>query len=269
LIIFLKLGGSLITDKNTPHTPRLEIIRRLGKEIVSARQSNPDLNLVLGHGSGSFGHVPAKIYHTYEGVHSPDQWQGFVEVWRQARDLNQIMLDELTHCGLPVMAFPPSAFILAKDRAPEVLEAAPLSAALQAGLIPLVAGDVIFDTLQGGTIFSTEEVFLSLAEKIHPQRVLICGIEEGVWADYPDNSRLVETISPDDFESLEGKTRESASIDVTGGMRSKVDVLVRMVKKLPRGEAVIFSGAKPGSLFHVLTGGRQGTVIANSKEVVE
>jgi isopentenyl phosphate kinase len=28
-LYFLKLGGSLITDKDQPHTPRLDVIRRL------------------------------------------------------------------------------------------------------------------------------------------------------------------------------------------------------------------------------------------------
>ena len=32
-LVFLKLGGSLITDKNTPRTARIEVIQRIGKEI--------------------------------------------------------------------------------------------------------------------------------------------------------------------------------------------------------------------------------------------
>jgi isopentenyl phosphate kinase len=56
-MVFLKLGGSLITVKSQPHTPRLEALERLGQEIAQARLHNPNLQILLGHGSGSFGHV--------------------------------------------------------------------------------------------------------------------------------------------------------------------------------------------------------------------
>jgi len=37
-LILIKLGGSLITDKTKPFTPRLDVIKRLAKEIHEARQ---------------------------------------------------------------------------------------------------------------------------------------------------------------------------------------------------------------------------------------
>jgi len=81
---FLKLGGSLITEKDRPHTARLQVIRRLASEIARARRDDPALRLVLGHGSGSFGHVPAQKYGTRGGVRTPEEWGGFVQVWREA-----------------------------------------------------------------------------------------------------------------------------------------------------------------------------------------
>ena len=62
--IFLKLGGSLITDKRSAETPRPDVIRQLAAEIADARRRNPDLRLVIGHGSGSFGHVFGHRYGT-------------------------------------------------------------------------------------------------------------------------------------------------------------------------------------------------------------
>jgi isopentenyl phosphate kinase len=52
---FLKLGGSLITDKTHPYTARPEMLDALVGEIVKAFRDNADLHLVLVHGSGSFG----------------------------------------------------------------------------------------------------------------------------------------------------------------------------------------------------------------------
>ena len=64
MVRFLKLGGSLITDKRQPETPRMDVIERLAQEIAAARAANPSLQLVLGHGSGSFGHIYARQYGT-------------------------------------------------------------------------------------------------------------------------------------------------------------------------------------------------------------
>jgi isopentenyl phosphate kinase len=52
---FLKLGGSLITDKNEAHTHRPDVLARLGREIAAALEQDPSIKVVLGHGSGSFG----------------------------------------------------------------------------------------------------------------------------------------------------------------------------------------------------------------------
>ena len=56
--IFLKLGGSLITDKDKPYTARTQVIADIAKEIVAARKTDPDMELLIGHGSGSFGILP-------------------------------------------------------------------------------------------------------------------------------------------------------------------------------------------------------------------
>ena len=52
MLIFLKLGGSLITNKNIPFSARKDTLRRLAAEISEALDTNPELKLLIGHGSG-------------------------------------------------------------------------------------------------------------------------------------------------------------------------------------------------------------------------
>jgi len=89
-LIFLKLGGSLITDKTKPHTVHGKLISQLGHEILVAQEQDPNMQLILGHGSGSFGHVPAKKYGTRIGVSTSEEWQGFWEVWKDAHGLQAL-----------------------------------------------------------------------------------------------------------------------------------------------------------------------------------
>jgi isopentenyl phosphate kinase len=180
-LFFLKLGGSLITDKTHPHTPRLEVLARLAGEIAAARQANPAMKLLIGHGSGSFGHVPASIYGTRQGVHTSEEWQGFIEVWKEAAALNHIVVEALFSVGLPAIALPASAGVVTSDGQVSAWNLAPLFSALQAGLLPVIYGDVIFDQRRGGTILSTEDLFEYLAPQLHPQRLLLAGLSGKIF----------------------------------------------------------------------------------------
>src|SRR3990172_434782 len=106
-LIFLKLGGSLITDKDSPYTPRLDKLADLAGQIAAVFAETPGLRLVLGHGSGSFGHTAASKYGTREGIspsHQPlpapdgagsgkgGDWRGFAEVPFQASKLNPFVM---------------------------------------------------------------------------------------------------------------------------------------------------------------------------------
>lgn len=262
MISFLKLGGSLITDKDNPHTAKMVTIHRLAAEIREAQKALPGHQFIIGHGSGSFGHVPASRYGTRNGVHTPAEWEGFVEVWRQARELNQIILEAFGRAGILAIAFPPSAFIMSTGGTPISVHADPIITALQAGLTPVVGGDVIFDSITGGTIFSTEDVFMALAPRIPPDRVLLCGKDEGVFADYPECSRILPIVTPTAYHRLNSGIDNSESTDVTGGMREKVELMLQLVDQYPKTQVMIFSGQEPGYLYEVMTGTIRGTVIA-------
>ena len=260
-LVFLKLGGSLITVKDQPHTPRLEVLGRLAQEIAEARAQNQGLQILLGHGSGSFGHVPANAYNTRKGVKSAEEWDGFIEVWRQAAELNHLVLQALEVVDLPAIAFPPSAMVTAREGKADTWNLVPLHAALKKGLLPVIYGDVIFDAVLGGTILSTEHLFSYLAYRIKPTQLLFAGLQPGVWADFPDNTKLLSEITPMSFPQIEAGLKGSAATDVTGGMADKVRQIVALVDDMPGLRAMIFSGENPGNLRRSLLGEELGTVI--------
>jgi isopentenyl phosphate kinase len=114
-MIFLKLGGSLITDKTGVEVVRSNVLARLAAEIARARAAKPDLQLLLGHGSGSFGHVAAAKYGTRSGVQSAEQWHGFAEVSSAASRLSKIVTDALLAVDVPAISFQPSASAVCED----------------------------------------------------------------------------------------------------------------------------------------------------------
>ena len=64
MLVFLKLGGSLITDKNKPNTAQALVLARIAGEISATLKNNKGIKLLIGHGSGSFGHVAGEKYGT-------------------------------------------------------------------------------------------------------------------------------------------------------------------------------------------------------------
>lgn len=261
MLTFVKLGGSLITDKNQVSTARQMVITRLAQELKQALASDPDLQIILGHGSGSFGHPPAKKYQTRKGVHTAEEWHGFLEVRRQADALHRIVMDELGKVGLEVISFPPSAVAVTRHHTEIQWELASLKNALAQALIPVVFGDVVFDEEIGGTILSTEEILAYLCRHLPIERVLMAGIEEGVWKSADQPADIYPELTPELFKADFSEIRNSNATDVTGGMRSKVDILFSILENHPSMQISIFSGVKPNNLLNALQGEKTGTIL--------
>lgn len=261
-LVFLKLGGSLITDKNIPRQARLDVLDRLVAEIARALRDQPDLKLLLGHGSGSFGHIPAKKNKTREGIVSAEQWVGFTEVWHEARALNTIVMESLRSNRIPAVAFPPCAQVSTESHKIIQWDTSQISASIANGIVPVVFGDVVFDKVIGGTILSTEEQFEHLAEIYKPATILLAGIEAGVWKDYPVRNELITLITPRNLSENDPFLASSDSPDVTGGMRSKIHSMMNLIVSRRCQEVLVFSGNSDGNVYQALMGERLGTRLA-------
>lgn len=264
-LVFLKLGGSLITDKTQPMMPRLDIIHDLVDEIAAALNASPGLHLLIGHGSGSFGHEVADRHQTQAGGEGTAYWQGFSEVWQAARALNQLVVQALSHAGLPVVVFPPSSGIITQNRRVIAWDIQPIKLALSHGLIPVLYGDVVFDAELGGTILSTEDLFQDLTRSFCPEKILIAGLDQGVYYHPQQPEEIIPLITPQNLASIRPALSPSQTVDVTGGMLSKVEAMVALVKENPALQVNIFSGASTGNVYKALIDPQTqvGTLIAH------
>ncbi len=261
-LCFLKLGGSLITDKSREQTVLPEVLARLADE-VAALATRPDLRLVVGHGSGSFGHTEAKKYGTRQGVHTPAQWRNFANVAHVAAKLNRHVLDALRAAGIPAINAQPSASVVCRDGVIVEMAVAPIQNALDHGLVPLVYGDVAVDEVRGGTIISTEDEFRYLATHLRPapSEIFLAGIERGVLTRWPDGD-VIPLINSANVESIRSVLRGSHAADVTGGMESKVLEMLAQAQAMPGLSIRIFSGVEAGAVKRALLGeGVVGTVV--------
>lgn len=252
---FIKLGGSVITDKSGREAADLPLISRLAGEIARARSANPALRLIIGHGSGSFGHHYAAKYGVHRGLAADADWMGFVLTAGAALRLNRIVVDALLNAGVPALQIQPSAALQSAAGQIAAWDTTAVATALEHGLFPVVHGDVAFDTVQGSAIISTEQFLahLALATSLRPARIILVG-EDAVYTADPRVDMMAERIplitAANIDEVLHGAAGSHA-VDVTGGMRSKLDLMWRLVQAVP-GLQVHLIGSRPGLLAAAL-----------------
>lgn len=231
-LILIKLGGSLITDKNKAFTAKEDVILRLSKEI---KKSLKDINgdLIVGHGSGSFGHTVASKYKTQEGIINSNSIVGFPLVADAARKINTIVMNSLLKEGIKAVSFSPFSFIYTKNEKDINSFIFPIKKSLEVGLVPVIYGDVIMDKERGFCIYSGEKTLNLLAEKLKKSytkiKVIYCGETDGV---YDEKGTTIKEITLKNFSLISKALKGSSGVDVTGGMLHKVKEALEIAKEL-------------------------------------
>jgi isopentenyl phosphate kinase len=263
-VVFLKLGGSLITDKRGEEQARADVIAQAAAAIAAARRQRPDLQLVIGHGSGSFGHVYGKRYGTRAGATTPADWFGFAATGDAAARLNRIVVAALLEAGIPAWSIQPGVALRCVDGRVAAGPEDTVAEALARGVTPVVYGDVALDSVRGCTIASTEEIFERLAHHLQPARIVLAGEVDGIFTADPfvdAAATRIDRITPADYGAIAAGLGGSHGVDVTGGMRAKVEQALAMVRSHPALTVVVCSGLASASLVAAICGEPAGTRI--------
>jgi len=250
----LKLGGSVVTDKDEKETVDMDNLAAVSRAIGAAYGANAGTDrdpgargLVVVHGGGSFGHHHAANY----GVSRTDGTSN-VEAIRTIHDamgrLNKAVLDFLGDAGVDAVPVRPYS-AADRDSAGELdLYTGQMQGMLDEGFVPVLHGDVVTHAGKGATILSGDELVTEIAAELYADRVGVCSTVPGVLDD--EDEVIPEISSMDDVRQYLG---ESESTDVTGGMAAKVEALLGL-----DAPASVFG---PDDLQAFLAGERVGTTI--------
>ncbi len=253
-LVFVKLGGSLITDKRAVATPRAAVIERLAREIASA---HGEANLILGHGSGSFGHVAAARHGLGKGLRydgDSSDLAGVSVTQDAAARLHRQVIDALIQAGAAPFSVVPSSTFLADGGRLVRGFLDPLTTALAEGLLPVVYGDVVADRSRGVSICSTEAAVDYLVRRLlrrgfRVRRLLWAGETGGI---YDGDGRVLPRVDAGNYAQVRRWIGAPAGTDVTGGMLLRLETARSLAR---RGiESWIFDGRSPGALEAGLRG---------------
>ena len=206
-MILIKLGGSVITEKKKPLTPRKNAIEKIGRAISKITEP-----AIIVHGGGSFGHFWSVKYdmHTKEAKCKP---KGVAIVKNSMVALNNIVLDGLLKGGTAPYCAPPFGITRAGKLLPQ--GAKEIAEIARHELVPVTYGDAMWHSKGKSFILSGDRIMTMLALALKPKMCIFTTNVDGLFEN-PINGKLIRNASKGSAKIL------AVEADVTGGMMRKV-----------------------------------------------
>ena len=256
MIAILKLGGSILSDKNIPYSIKWDNLERIAMEIKNAldyyKSQDRDIKLIIVHGGGSFGHPVAKKYLKVENNKKVfiNMEKGFWDIQKAMRRFNNIVIDTLQSYDIPAVSIQPSSFVVFGDNL--IFNTSAIKEMLKRNLVPTIHGDITVDDKNGYKIISGDDIVPYLANELKADLILYATDVDGVLI----NNKPIKRIDKDNIDEILGYLSGSNSIDVTGGMRYKIE----MIRK-NKCKGFVFNGNKAKNIYKALLGEVEGTEI--------
>ena len=262
-MIILKIGGSILTNKDAVSEVDTKSLKRIASEIKSSLD-NSFKELIIVHGAGSFGHPPAKKYkigERFDESEYPQKRIGFCETQNAVKKLNMYICEAFIDEGLPVVAIPASSFMRATNKRITEGNLDSFKRYLDKGFIPVIYGDVVLDEELEICVISGDQLIQYLAKNLNPDMVVLGTDVDGVYNKNPkthDDAIFFDKFSSlDDLDTFEGTT----NVDVTGGMVGKIKELLYLADLGI--ESKIINAEVEDNVFKVLENEKvKGTVIS-------
>ena len=255
-ITIIKLGGSFLTDKNTPNSVRKQAIKSSIQQIIQVTATQKKKTIIV-HGGGSFGHPMALKYQIHQGLENktPNQDLGLALTHHKMEELNKIILDEFLLHHFPAMSLPPACMFHHNSEGLMFNGKPQIDSLLDLGVTPILYGDVLLHSPPNFSILSGDRIILELCKALGASRiahVIFVFDEDGLYVPDPDDAErtiLKPTLTHSQLENLE-ISQKDPKIDVTGGIRGKLQEVSKIVSlDIP---VQFLNGTTPQNLFKAL-----------------
>jgi len=257
-VIVLKLGGSLLTDKSTPYKLKEDIIKAVAVEIKDCIDLGLIKSLVIVHGVGSFGHPPVLKYNLHKGFRNKDQLISMSKTQQIVNKFRETIATTFMEEGVPINLMHASSMIVGDKMVINDYNFNSLRGFLSLGMVPLIGGDMMFDTSMGFSVCSGDQLAVVLSRVLHAKQLLFATDVSGVFDKDPkseEQAQMLREININEIEQLFSNQNETAKTDASGKMRGKLRSLASIKDLIQEGlEVAIFSMNKKGVLESYLKG---------------
>lgn len=222
--VVVKLGGSLITEKDRPETLDDAALDAACGALASALADGAVERLVVVHGGGSFGHHHASEHGVSTTTGTADA-DAVMDIHGAMTELNRAVLDRLHERDVPAVPVHPLSLSARPDGADADLDLPLASTAtlLDEGFVPVLHGDGVATAGSGVTVVSGDELVVELAAGLGARRVGVCSTVPGVL---DGDGAVLPSIGS--FDAVADALGASDATDVSGGMAAKVRELLAL-----------------------------------------
>ncbi len=220
----LKLGGSVITRKGGYMEENQRAIAEL-TEMLARAWHGKVRDILLIHGAGSFGHAPVLRHGIRSKVKTPEEKKGMADTHASVSELSLILTSNLIAKGVPAVTLPPAALGRQSGGRISEFNRKLVLEYLKAGYMPVLHGDMLLDKKNGATVCSGDQMVSYFAKDA--KRIIIGTDVDGVFA----GTKLLPRITRKGLNEVLPHLSMSAAPDVTGGMKGKIEELLRTNKK--------------------------------------
>lgn len=240
----VKIGGSLITHKDEYCRPNREVIRSYAK-VIKEYWDELQGKLIIILGGGSYGNgVPLR----YNIDDSKNNWKHedllmmTTKMFEWMTEVTTIFRSE----GLPCYPFQGSSYISTDDGNLNTCFIKPIKDSLRLRLLPILSGDLTFDSSKRFVIFSSDKIPQVLNKEIDITRVVMLTNVDGIHYKH-NSSQIFKNVTRENYPIVLAETGSSKQQDVTGGMRTKVLSLIELAEQGIM--SVICNGKQPNNLI--------------------
>ncbi|MFP3872663.1 MAG: isopentenyl phosphate kinase [Candidatus Natronoplasma sp.] len=217
-MILIKLGGSVLTNKDRRYSFRTHVAERLIKEIKESGIHD----YVIVHGGGSFGHPGAEKY-ALNSTEPKKPAEGIAKVQLDMRRMNNHLLEMMLDEGMWGISMPGGLITIFEGGELYQIDHEIILRYLSLGTVPVAFGDVAIDKKRGITICSGDDIMEGLSD--HADKAVFVSNVDGVYKDGDMQEVFTEDMLPLTEDDLPGKKE---GVDVTGGMNKKVKKMVEI-----------------------------------------
>ncbi len=226
-VIFLKLGGSVITNKeSTESTLREELLLDIFSYIKDWQENHPQTKLLLVHGGGGHIHYLAKKYELETSCNGQsEKIKQALELQDVCEALNRQVVGLGLTQELPLTSLPTHEVVTNTDAVIDTINVKAIEQLWNKQQIPFMYGDMVSDTKRDLSICSGDAIISFLSPILKPKRILYASDIDGLYTANPHlnpEAELITSLSSNELSSENIQITGSHNIDTTDGLRGKL-----------------------------------------------
>lgn len=263
--LIMKIGGSCLSNKALLHKALktkqpedikaalkidVETIDQIAAEISEIYDA--DKKMILLTGVGSQGHYTVLKHGLQKGDnHTFEQHVGLLEAQIAVNRLRQTILEALLRHKVPAVQMYASSIYRSSKMRIEHGDISNLNHFLNVGIVPIISGDMVPDTVMGYSVLSGDQILLDIAKQFQPKTVIFGSDVNGVFTADPKIDTDAKLLTEIPKEEIDKRINEISGTDASGQMKGKL-IEIKNLLEAGFGEIILMNLTKKGNLSPII-----------------